>query len=173
MSAVQPGWYPDPSDAAQLRYWDGTEWTANTAPLQGAVLAASSEGAYVQPGYVAPAQSAYAPQGAYAQSGYAQPGYSQPGYAQPAPATVIAPGAVYAMTDSDRTMRMIAFIFNLLSLIASCWLIIPLAWTIPMTLRSWGIYKGTKPNTVAFAVCDLLFLSVVGGVLLLISQKDA
>lgn len=168
MSAVQPGWYPDPSDAAQLRYWDGIQWTASTAPLQGAVPTASSEGAYVQPGYVAPAQSAYAPQGAYA-----QPGYSQPGYAQPAPATVIAPGAVYAMTDSDRTMRMIAFIFNLLSLIASCWLIIPLAWTIPMTLRSWGIYKGTKPNTVAFAVCDLLFLSVVGGVLLLISQKDA
>ena len=25
-------WYPDPSNAAQLRYWDGTAWTESTAP---------------------------------------------------------------------------------------------------------------------------------------------
>ncbi|MFV0316030.1 MAG: DUF4870 domain-containing protein [Microthrixaceae bacterium] len=27
-----PGWYPDPSTNTQ-RYWDGNEWTANTAPM--------------------------------------------------------------------------------------------------------------------------------------------
>lgn len=25
-----PGWYPDPADPAQYRYWDGTGWTAET-----------------------------------------------------------------------------------------------------------------------------------------------
>ncbi len=52
-------------------------------------------------------------------------------------------------------------------------LIIPLAWMIPMTVHSWGIYKGTKPNTVGFDVCTLLFVGVVSGVLLLCSKKEA
>jgi hypothetical protein len=29
---TEAGWYPDPSDARQQRYWDGTGWTANVAP---------------------------------------------------------------------------------------------------------------------------------------------
>lgn len=80
--------------------------------------------------------------------------------------------AVYPMSETDKTLRLIAFILNLISLIAVCWAIIPLAWMIPMCVRSWGIYKGTKPNTVAFGVCTLIFLSLVAGILLLISKKD-
>lgn len=26
------GWFPDPSDVSQLRYWDGAQWTAHVAP---------------------------------------------------------------------------------------------------------------------------------------------
>ncbi|MCZ1075610.1 DUF4041 domain-containing protein [Rhodococcus sp. A5(2022)] len=28
-----PGWHPDPEGAAQLRWWDGTQWTSATQPL--------------------------------------------------------------------------------------------------------------------------------------------
>ena len=28
-----PGWYPDPQNEAQQRYWDGAAWTENVAPL--------------------------------------------------------------------------------------------------------------------------------------------
>ena len=31
------GWYPDPNDAGQQRYWDGSEWTDQTAPREGGV----------------------------------------------------------------------------------------------------------------------------------------
>lgn len=31
----QPGWYPSPGDATQLRWWDGNVWTAHTAPAGG------------------------------------------------------------------------------------------------------------------------------------------
>ena len=34
---------------------------------------------------------------------------------------------------------------------------------IPMTVMSWGIYKGTRANTVAFGVCNLLFVNTIGG----------
>ncbi len=29
---ADPGWYPDPSGTPQLRWYNGAEWTANTAP---------------------------------------------------------------------------------------------------------------------------------------------
>ena len=29
------GWYPNPENAGQLRYWDGTTWTEHLAPNQG------------------------------------------------------------------------------------------------------------------------------------------
>ena len=42
MSDAQPpaGWYADPQDAQQQRYWDGTTWTGHTAP--GAAAPASA-----------------------------------------------------------------------------------------------------------------------------------
>ena len=98
-----------------------------------------------------------------------QPAYQQV-YAQPA--APAAPAALYPMTDTDRNLRLVAFIFCILSLVGSCWLIIPLAWMIPMSVISWGIYKGTKANTVAFDVCTLIFCSLVAGILLLCSNKD-
>lgn len=40
MSAeVEPGWYPDPHDAHQARYWSGTGWTDGTRPLDAGVEA--------------------------------------------------------------------------------------------------------------------------------------
>ena len=34
MSTTPAGWYPNPSNAAQLRYWDGSEWTDHTSQAQ-------------------------------------------------------------------------------------------------------------------------------------------
>ena len=73
---------------------------------------------------------------------------------------------------NDKTLRLINFIFCIISLVATCWAVIPLAWMIPMTVHSWGIYKGTKPNTTGFGVCTLIFVTLVGGILLLCSKKD-
>jgi hypothetical protein len=76
------------------------------------------------------------------------------------------------MSDGDKTLRLIAFIFCLINTILLGWLLIPLTWMVPMTVIAWGIYKGTKKNTVAFGICTIFFLSLIGGILLLISKKD-
>lgn len=59
-SQAAPGWYPDPSDARQLRWYDGAQWTASVH------VAAP----------VAPAVQQPAP----AQVPYQTPSYSQPQY---------------------------------------------------------------------------------------------
>ena len=49
---IAPGWYADPDNAAQLRWWDGAQWTPQAMPVPGAGPAVGS-------GY--PPQTAYAP----------------------------------------------------------------------------------------------------------------
>ncbi len=96
------------------------------------------------------------------------------------------PGAQYTQTtyiyntyqtsyprDDNGGLLLAAFIFNLITTIGVAILIIPLAWCIPMTVHSYGVYKGTKPNTVGFGVCTLIFLSLIGGILMLVAEKDA
>ena len=75
-------------------------------------------------------------------------------------------------SDSKKTLRLVAFILNLITTIGIGWTLIPLAWMIPMTVHSWGVYKNTKQNTVAFGVCTLIFVNIVSGVLLIVSGED-
>ncbi len=110
---------------------------------------------------VADAQAAN--QGAGQGALYVQPGYDQAYYQQ----------AQSASSDSDRTLALVAFVFCIISTVTAGWLLVPLIWMIPMSVISWGIYKGTKANTVAFGVCTLLFVSIVAGICLLARKKDA
>ncbi|PWG66110.1 hypothetical protein DF196_05165 [Bifidobacterium callitrichidarum] len=90
-------------------------------------------------------------------------------------------------TSRDNTLRLIAAILDivycsicgliglasLLQVSAGSLFLICLAWMIPMTLYGWKISTGEKPNTTTFAVCTLLFLNLISGILLLVSDKDA
>ncbi len=64
-------------------------------------------------------------------------------------------------------MKLAAFIFCLIGTICMGWTIIPLIWCIPMTVRVYRYYKGTADCGVGFKVCTLLFVSFIGGILLL------
>lgn len=168
MAEIPAGWYPDPSgNTTQLRYWNGSQWTDNYAPAQYA--ATQSE---VPSGN--PAASEPAAEYVYAQpmGDQQEPPFSAPAYNQPQPPYQQPYTAPSYANDTDKTLRLIAFILNILSCIAGAFAIIPLAWMVPMTVHSWGIYKGTKPNTVAFGVCTLLFLDLISGILYLVSTKD-
>lgn len=50
MTPTPPGWYEDPSGAAEWRYWDGSEWTDHTAAKDDAwSIDASAESITVPP----------------------------------------------------------------------------------------------------------------------------
>ena len=72
--AAPGGWYPDPIDAGQERYWDGWQWSRTTRPREGASGPTSSGSVYGrQPSGDQP----------YGQAGYGQSGEGQAGYGQP------------------------------------------------------------------------------------------
>jgi uncharacterized RDD family membrane protein YckC len=68
MSDSIPGWYPDPAVAGQQRYWDGTQWTENVAPMPQAAPPPPP------PGY-APTPPPFV--------GYGMPAYGAPTYGMP------------------------------------------------------------------------------------------
>lgn len=172
------GWYPDPSgDPTKLRWWDGNQWTndyaaaqTNQPQTQAAPTNAAGQGNFAQ-SQVDPNQAYQANQASQVN----QVSQVSQGDAQYAQAQYVAEQQTYGpmqISSSDRTLRLVAFIFMLISTIGTCWLILPLAWMIPMSVHCWGLYKGTKANSVAFGVCTLLFVSLVGGILLLCSKKE-
>ena len=78
---------------------------------------------------------------------------------------------LYDRTENNG-LFLAAFILSVISCVVSGLAIIPLAWTIPMTVHTYGIYKGKKANTIAFGVCSLIFCSLISGILLLCAGKD-
>lgn len=170
-----------PSQAGtQAQTTQQTQAQAQQQPQQ------QTQAAYQQPQPQAQAQAAYQQAQSQQQAAYqqqAQTGYQQQpnaAYAQPQTNTTyvyntsqtVYPAQVLYPRENSGGMLMAAFIFNLITTIGLGFLIIPLAWCIPMTVHSYGIYKGKKPNTVAFGVCTLIFVSLIGGILMLVADKD-
>ena len=117
MAEIPAGWYPDPSgNADQLRYWNGSQWTDNYAPACAEGTQPEAPTPESQPEYVS-AQTIPNQQQTYMPPQYNQ-SYQQP-YQQP----YVAPS--YA-NDTDKTLRLIAFILNILSCIAGAFAIIRL-----------------------------------------------
>ena len=58
-------------------------------------------------------------------------------------------------------------IFLILGCILQGWLLIPLAWCLPITISICGKMKRDEPTGSGLKVCALLFANLIGGILLL------
>lgn len=74
-------------------------------------------------------------------------------------------------SSSGSTMKMVAFVFCLIGTITLGFALIPLIWCIPMTVKVYNAWKYNEKVSVAFSVCTVLFVSLIGGLLLLISDE--
>lgn len=82
------GWYADPQDAAQLRWWDGSQWSAHTAPAPQPAAPAPAPAAPQYGEYASPSTPASA-------TAYASPGYPAQQYsARPYSMTITQTGVV-------------------------------------------------------------------------------
>ena len=76
-------------------------------------------------------------------------------------------------SDTSATLKMIAKIFMIIGCVATAsFFLIPLCWTIPMTMHYWKAVDNKQPVGTGFKVCSLLFVSLVAGILMLCDNKE-
>ncbi len=79
-------------------------------------------------------------------------------------------------TTHDRqetsALKTIAKVFMIIGCIATAgYLLIPLCWTIPMTVHYFNAVKNNKYVGTGFKVCTLIFVSLIAGIIML-CDKD-
>lgn len=79
---------------------------------------------------------------------------------------------LYPHSDNDVTLFKVAFAFQVVTTVCAAWTIIALAWMIPMCVIGYKMMKGQKANTVAWGVCNIIFMGLISGILYLVAEKD-
>lgn len=75
--------------------------------------------------------------------------------------------------SNTETLRMIAKIFMVIGCVASAgFFLIPLCWTIPMTVKYWRACENNEPVSTGFKVCSLLFVNTIAGILMLCDSQN-
>lgn len=81
-------------------------------------------------------------------------------------------GCAVACAGKESGMVTAAKILMILGTIFQGIYIIPLAWCIPMTVSYFKKVKNGIPVSTGFKVCSLLFVSLVGGILMLCDKEN-
>lgn len=78
--------------------------------------------------------------------------------------------AVVAPKSENSTLKTVIKVFMVLGTILMAFGIIPLIWTIPMTVHYFHCVRDGKPVGIGFKICTLLFVSLIGGILMLVDN---
>ena len=136
-------------------------------PQCGAAAGASQQQS--QPQYQQPQQTQYQqPQ----QTQYQQPQQTQ--YQQPQQTQYPYQQPQYQQPQKESGMKTAAKVFMIIGTVAMgvAGYLIPLAWCIPMTVSYFKKVKTGQPISTGFKVCSLLFVSLVGGILMLCDNEN-
>ncbi len=68
------------------------------------------------------------------------------------------------------TMQTLALVFMILGTVAIGWTLVPLAWCLPLTISYAKKTKNGEPVSVGFKVASLLFVSLLGGIFMLVAK---
>ena len=74
--------------------------------------------------------------------------------------------------EDKKVFALIIKIFMVIGCIATGWSLIPLLWTIPMTVHVFKKLDAREPIGVGFKICTLLFVNLVAGIMLLCMDLD-
>ena len=72
----------------------------------------------------------------------------------------------------DDGLAIASKIFLILGCVAQGWLLLPLAWCLPITISVCGRIKRGEPVGTGLKVCSLLFVNLIGGILLLCRSDE-
>lgn len=74
--------------------------------------------------------------------------------------------------QTDDTMSIVVKVFLIMGCIAQGWMIIPLAWCIPITVSVFNSIRDRRPVSTGTAVCALLFVNLIAGICLLCMENN-
>lgn len=87
--------------------------------------------------------------------------------------SVETPKTVVTNTNSnDDTMSIVIKVFLIIGCIAQGWLILPLAWCLPITISIFKSLQGKKPISTGLKICTLLFVNLIAGICLLCMNDE-
>ena len=70
-------------------------------------------------------------------------------------------------SENDDTIVVIVKMFLILGCISQGWLLIPLAWCIPITVKVFSCLNKRVPVSTGMKVCTLIFVNLIAGICLL------
>ena len=76
-----------------------------------------------------------------------------------------------AETHNYDTMQLVVKIFLILGCVSQGFLLIPLAWCIPMTVVYFKKIKYNQPVNTSFAIWTMLFVSLLGGIFIICDNE--
>ena len=68
---------------------------------------------------------------------------------------------------SDDTLETVIKVFLIIGCVAQGWLLIPLAWCLPITISVFKSLKENKPIGTGMKICTLLFVNMIAGICML------
>lgn len=77
-----------------------------------------------------------------------------------------------ATVAKDNTLNTVIKVFMILGCLSYGWLLVPLAWTIPMTVSFFNKVRDGRKVGVGFKVCTLLFVNLIAGICLLCRDES-
>lgn len=77
-----------------------------------------------------------------------------------------------AANGGNDGLAVAAKVFLILGCVAQGWLLLPLAWCLPITISICNKMKYNQPVGTGLKVCALLFVNLIGGILLLCRSDE-
>ena len=74
--------------------------------------------------------------------------------------------------EDRKVFKLIIKIFMIIGCISSGWSLIPLLWTIPMTVHVFKKLNNNEPIGTGFKICALLFVNLIAGIMLLCMDAE-
>ena len=74
--------------------------------------------------------------------------------------------------QQDDTLNIIVKVFLILGCVAQGWLLLPLAWCLPITISVFRSFRDGKPVGTGMKICALLLVNVIAGICLLCMNDD-
>lgn len=75
-------------------------------------------------------------------------------------------------TKKRSTLETLALVFMIIGTISIGWTIVPLAWCLPMTISYAKKTKNGQHVGTGFKIASLIFVSLLGGIFMLVAKED-